>query len=162
MSLAGLLSTFNTVLLIILASSRLLYGMGKEKSVPERFARTQNGQPLQAMAAAVIISGALLLLKDISLIAQMTDALLFVVFAVMNAVIIKLHHQKSKTSGFRVPWDIGNIPLPAVVGLLASVGMLIFVDRQALLYSFGFFVVLAIALTFLNPSKDRKPSRASA
>ena len=162
MSLAGLLSTFNTVLLIVLASSRLLYGMGKEKSVPELFARTTKGQPVQAMIAAVVISGALLLLNDITLIAQMTDALLFVVFAIMNLVIIKLHHRKSKTSGFRVPWDVGGIPLPAVLGLLASVGMLIFVERNALIYSFGFFIVLAVVLSALNPAAKSTAARTKA
>ncbi|MBM3282587.1 MAG: amino acid permease [Candidatus Diapherotrites archaeon] len=152
MSLAGLLSTFNTVLLIVLASSRLLYGMSIEKTVPIIFSKTRNSQPVYALGIAVVASLALLVIQDITTIAQMTDALLFAVFAIMNLVIIKIHwdnHQKF--TGFNVPFNIGKVPIPAVFGLVSSMGMLLFVEWHALAYSFGFFVVLSVILHILRP-----------
>lgn len=152
MSLAGLLSTFNTVLLIVLASSRLLYGMSTEKSVPQIFSQTKNNQPIYALAAAIVISTALLMIQDITTIAQMTDALLFAVFAVMNVVIIKLHWDNHKKfTGFNVPFRVGHVSVPAVLGFVSAAGMLLFVEVHALLYSFGFFAALAIVLHFLSP-----------
>ncbi len=156
MSLAGLLSTFNTVLLIVLASSRLLYGMSVEKSAPTIFSRTTNNQPVYALGAAVAISACLLLIQNITTLAQMTDALLFAVFAVMNIVIIKIHwDSKKKFTGFTVPLSINKIPIPAVIGFVASAGMLAFVEPLVLVYSFGFFALLSIILHFLRP-RDKK------
>jgi APA family basic amino acid/polyamine antiporter len=146
MSLAGLLSTFNTVLLIILASSRLLYGMGVAKIVPRVFAQTRNSQPLPALGASVFFSAVLLGIGDITILAQMTDVLLFAVFAVMNAVVLKLHWKKDRFDGFKVPFDLGRISLPALLGLISSAGMLLFVDVDALLYSATFFTVIAVIL----------------
>ncbi len=146
MSLAGLLSTFNTVLLIILAASRLLYGMGVARIVPAVFSQTKNNQPLFALGATVFFSAALLGIGDITILAQMTDVLLFAVFAVMNAVILKLHWKKDRFNGFRVPLDIGKVSLPALLGLVSSAGMMLFVDVNALLYSAAFFTVLAVVM----------------
>lgn len=152
MSLAGLLSTFNTVLLIVLASSRLLYGMSTEKTVPTIFSQTRNNQPIYALGVAVAASLALLVFQDITTIAQMTDALLFAVFAIMNIVIIKLHWDNHKKfTGFNVPFNLGKIPIPAVLGFVSSAGMLLFVEWHALAYSFGFFAVLSVILHFLRP-----------
>jgi APA family basic amino acid/polyamine antiporter len=149
MSFAGLLSTFNTVLLIVLASSRLLYGMSIEKSAPAIFSQTKNNQPLYALFAAVIISACLLWIQNITTLAQMTDALLFAVFAIMNVVIIKIHwDSKKKFTGFTVPFSVKKIPIPAVIGFVASAGMLAFVETHVLVYSFGFFALMTVILHF--------------
>lgn len=156
MSLAGLLSTFNTVLLIILAASRLLYGMGVSKTVPAIFGKTRGNQPLYALGATVFFSGVLLALKDITLLAQMTDILLFTVFAVMNAVILKLHWKKDMFNGFRVPFDVGKVSIPALLGMASSIGMLLFVDITALLYSAVFFSLIALLMHLL---RGKRPLR---
>lgn len=154
MSIAGLLSTFNTVLLIVLASSRLLYGMSVEKSAPAIFSQTSHNQPVYALGIAVAVSACLLLIQNITTLAQMTDALLFAVFAVMNVVIIKIHWDSKKSfNGFNVPLSINKIPIPAVVGFVASAGMLAFVEMNVLLYSFGFFAALSVILHIMRPKK---------
>lgn len=147
MSLAGLLSTFNTVLLILLATSRLLYGMGKAATVPALFGILTRSQPLHALIATIALSTTLLILNDITILAQMTDALLFSVFAVMNSVVILLHWRRSP-SVFRVPFDLGRISIPAVLGMISSAGMLFFVDRHALLYAVGLVGLIALLLFF--------------
>ncbi len=160
MSLAGLLSTFNTVLLIVLASSRLLYGMSTEKSVPPIFSQTRNNQPVYALIVAVVASSALLVFNDITTIAQMTDALLFAVFAIMNIIIIKIHwDSRKKFTGFNVPFSVFKVPIPAVLGFVSAAGMLLFVETHALLYSFGFFVALTIILHFVSPPEKEKNSQ---
>ncbi len=156
MSLVGLLSTFNTVLLIILAASRLLYGMAIEKTVPLLFSKTKNHQPFFALAATLVLSAGLLLIQDITTIAQMTDSLLFAVFAVMNGIVIVLHRKNRPFDGFKVPLVVNKIPIPAVLGLVSSVGMLFFVEQKALLYSVGFFAVLSIVLHVLRPKEKEK------
>ncbi|MEK6971113.1 MAG: APC family permease [archaeon] len=153
MSLAGLLSTFNTVLLIVLAASRLLYGMGVARIVPVVFSRTRDSQPLYALGATVFFSAALLSVGDITLLAQMTDVLLFAVFGVMNAVILKLHWKKDRFTGFRVPFDAGKVSIPAAIGLVSSLGMLLFVDVNALLYSAAFFTVIAAIMHWWRARK---------
>ncbi len=156
MSLVGLFSTFNTVLLIILAGSRLLYGMGKAKTVPSFFGETRNSQPMYALLATVLFSCSLLMIPDITILAQMTDALLFSVFAVMNLVVLKLHWKKSPSTGFRVPLDVGIVSLPALLGLVSSLGMLFFIHEEVLLYSAAFFTIIAVVLHWFRGKKSKK------
>lgn len=156
MSLVGLFSTFNTVLLIILAGSRLLYGMGTAKIVPSFLGKTSDNQPLYALGVTVLFSCALLMIPDISILAQMTDALLFSVFAVMNLVVLILHWKKTSFTGFRVPLDVRKLSVPALLGLVSSIGMLFFIHEEVLLYSAAFFTTIAIILHWFRGEKTQK------
>lgn len=131
--------------------------MSSEKTVPVIFSQTRNNQPIYALALAVVASLALLVIQDITTIAQMTDALLFAVFAIMNIIIIKIHWDNTKKfTGFNVPFSIAKVPIPAVLGFVSSAGMLLFVEVHVLFYTFGFFALVSLILHIFRPKTSEK------
>jgi amino acid transporter len=111
-----------------------MYGMARAHSLPKWFAVTQENQPRHALAAAVLVSGLLLLPRDITFVAHMTDGLLFAVFALINIALILIRLREKKTFvGFQSPISIGKWPLLAVLGAITSAGMLFFVEAAPLL-----------------------------
>ncbi|QQR93047.1 MAG: amino acid permease [Candidatus Iainarchaeum archaeon] len=150
----ALLSTGNTVLFILLATSRLVYGMARAGSLPKWFAHTESNQPRHALIASVIVSTLLLLPRDITFVAHMTDGLLFAVFAVINLslLLIRLREKKPFT-GFRSPINIGKWPLLAVLGAITSAAMLLFVEVVPLLL--GVVGVVVAAFVWTRPKQAR-------
>ncbi len=154
----ALLSTGNTVLFILLATSRLVYGMARAHSLPKWFAITQENQPRHALLAAALVSGLLLLPRDITFVAHMTDGLLFAVFALINIALILIRLREKKFhEGFRSPISIGKWPLLAVLGAITSAGMLFFVEAAPLLVG---VVGVVVATLVWMPKKNILRARA--
>lgn len=141
----ALLSTGNTVLFILLATSRLIYGMAEAGSLPPWFGNTQSNQPHHALLVSVGIGIVLLLPRDITFVAHMTDGLLFVVFAMINvALIITRQREKTTFKGFRSPLNLGKWPLLAVLGAVTSAAMLLFVDPIPLLLGLAGVIIVTL------------------
>ncbi|MFH0970444.1 MAG: APC family permease [Candidatus Diapherotrites archaeon] len=142
LAIVALFSTGNTVLLLLLATSRLVYGLSSEKTLPRILGETHHSQPRNALIISTIGVGLLVLYQDIMFVAHVTDGLLFAVFAIMNAAIIKISLDDKKTfTGFKIPLRWGKIPIPAVVGSILNAGMLFFVEVNALLFGIAFVFV---------------------
>ena len=78
------------------------------------------------MAFSCIIALAFLtIVNDLGSLALLTNMAIFVTFFAVNAslIIIRLYVPHFKP-GFRVPFNIGNLPVTAVLGALSSIAML--------------------------------------
>ncbi len=130
-TLIVLFATATTTLLMILASSRILYGMAKKRALPAVVAYIHPGRrtPVVAIVGAAIISIVFLLpgnIRDVALIANFT---LFVTFIVINAAVIRLRKTMPDTPRpYRVPGAIRNVPVPAVLGIVTCVFFLFQID----------------------------------
>jgi APA family basic amino acid/polyamine antiporter len=138
-----LFATATTTLLMILASSRILYGMAKKKALPAVVAYVHPGRrtPVVAIVGAAIISMLFLLpgnIRDVALIANFT---LFVTFIVINAAVIRLRKTMPDTPRpYRVPGTIHNVPVPAVLGIVTCVFFLFQIDAHIMVI--GMFLIL--------------------
>ncbi|WP_245618821.1 APC family permease [Methanogenium cariaci] len=88
----ALFATANTALLMMLASSRILYGMAQKQTLPAVIGYVHPGRrtPVVAIVGAALISMLFLLpgnIRDVALIANFT---LFITFIVINAAVIRL------------------------------------------------------------------------
>ncbi|MEK6821162.1 MAG: APC family permease, partial [archaeon] len=152
LAIIALFSTGNTVLLLLLASSRLVYGLSSEQTLPRVLGQTHENQPRNALVFSTLAVLGLALYKDISFVTHITDALLFLVFAAMNAAVILINWREVKPfRGFNVPLKVGKIPIPAVLGMVFALGMLFFVDFDALLFGVGFVFVGMLAHAAWKP-----------
>jgi APA family basic amino acid/polyamine antiporter len=127
MSVIALFSAFNTVLLILMATSRMLYGMASAGTLPRRigWVHPKRRTPWVAIFVVGIIGAALLAFGEISFIAGITDFAIFVTFMIINLSLIKLRYSNDRTKGsFRVPISIGRIPVLPVVGVAVSLMMI--------------------------------------
>ncbi|HEY3188208.1 MAG TPA: amino acid permease, partial [Solirubrobacteraceae bacterium] len=81
LSLMALAATANTVLLLLLAGSRSVYGMAADGVLPRRFARLSRRQiPLAATLVVLAATAALVTSGDLSAVARLTDAMVLVSF----------------------------------------------------------------------------------
>ncbi|MFP4523405.1 MAG: APC family permease [Candidatus Nanoarchaeia archaeon] len=122
----ALLSTANTILMGLLSSSRGIYGVGK--IFPRLRGLTTIGRRDTPTLAIVLASGIallFLLLKDISVVAEITTCLVFLAFIVVNISVIMLRYKESNAPRpFKMPLNIGRFPLLPVVGLGVSIFLL--------------------------------------
>ncbi len=127
LAIIALFSTGNTILLILISSSRLIYGVASEGAMPKILARVSDKTktPYISILVVGLVSVLLALFKDIETIADVTNIWVFVVYIFVNLSVILLRYKMPNAKRiFKVPLNLGKIPIPAVFGLLTSIGML--------------------------------------
>jgi APA family basic amino acid/polyamine antiporter len=147
-SFMALFATASTVLVILLVTSRMLYGMAKEKSLPESIAliHKKTKVPWVAVTISMIVSMIFVLPANIKFVAEITNLVVFVTFISVNASLIWLRYMMPRMKrAFRVPLNIGNYPLTAFFAIFLNFFMIFQFDIH--LIAFGLFVVvIGIAL----------------
>ncbi|OPX61031.1 MAG: putative fructoselysine transporter [Methanomassiliicoccales archaeon PtaB.Bin134] len=118
LTLIALVATANTVLIILIASSRIAYGMSTRSALPKLLSRIQpsTGTPLMAIALTTLASVAFCFLGGIELTANVSNFTIFMVFLAVNLSVIQLSRGSQSIGRAYV--------LAAVVGSLTSVAML--------------------------------------
>jgi len=160
LSIIALLSTSGTVLVILITTSRMLYGMGHEfkskllSKVCER-ART----PYVAILIVMILSSSFVFLNDIRIVASITNFTVFSTFIIVNLAAIILRYKEPKIKRvFKIPLNIGRFPILSLLGILTCLFMLYNIDKIAILWSIallllGFVIYWIIERIAIN----RKP-----
>jgi len=122
----AMIATFNTTLLILTAASRLTFGMASSQALPAALARVNRRHaPFIAILFAVGTAAAFVLLRDLALIAGVTDTAVYLVFLAVNAALIILRVKKPDLHRpFRVAGSIRGIPVLPVLGFIATLAML--------------------------------------
>lgn len=147
----ALVTTTNTTLLVVTAASRMIYSMAATGSLPSGLSRVHNRQaPWRAILFVTIAAGSLTLIGDLKLLASATDALIYVMFILTNIVVIVLRKRRPEaTRPFRVPFDIGWVPVVPIVGIIVTVGMSSQLEISSILLAL-LFIVAGIAIFFAH------------
>jgi APA family basic amino acid/polyamine antiporter len=141
----ALVTTFNTTLLVVTAASRMMYGMASKGDLPLWFGSIRNhSSPRNSVVAALCGSSALLILGDIHRLAAATDALIYLMFLLVNVIVIVLRFRRPDDDRpFRIPCGLGQVPILPVLGVLATVVMASQLEKAS--------ITLAVALTAIGP-----------
>lgn len=147
MSMIALFATANTVLVILIVASRMLYGLAKNGAFPAIFSRIgKRRTPYFSVLAVMGLSVGLLLLGSLKTIALLTDIGIFIVYVFVNASLIWLRFKAPKANrSFRSPINIGNFPVLAGLGIVSSFFMLAHFEFELVLYE---LVVVATGMAF--------------
>ena len=126
MSAIALFATSNTVLILLIVASRMIYGMARDGSLPGGLSKVSGrGTPWVAILAVMVISASFVLLRNIRFVAEITNFGTFVIFASVNFSAIWLRYRKPEWKRpFKTPFNIANIPIIPVLGLL-SCGLMV-------------------------------------
>jgi APA family basic amino acid/polyamine antiporter len=131
LSAIALFATANTVLLMLLASSRISYGMAHAGHLPGLLGYVHETRGTPVWATLVIGAGACLfaLAGDVGFAAELTNFTLFLTFSVINAsvILLRIRHPRVHRP-FRVPGSVAGIPLLPIAGVVASVVLLTRLD----------------------------------
>jgi APA family basic amino acid/polyamine antiporter len=152
-AVVALFSTGNTVLLLLVAASRLIYGMADRKALPTPLAyvHPRLRTPLAATSAALVISAGFALFGDIGLVAESANFAIFLGFAAVNASLIVLRFTQPKlVRPFRVPFNVGRLPLVPVAALATIAVMTLHLALGAILIGLLIVLLGTVAMVTLN------------
>ena len=130
----ALFATANTALIIIMAASRLLFGMARGGDGPQALARTLPGRGTPAVAIVAAGCGALLFLPlgGVGLIGSVASMLSLGAFACVNLALVRLRFTRPEAERpYRVPLTVGRVPVLTIVGLVVVIGLLTRFSREA-------------------------------
>lgn len=157
LTVIALFSTANTVLLMMLGSSRIIYGMADSFTLPNILAKVHISRrtPWVAIAATTAASLLFIFAGDIVFVANVANFTLFVTFFVINAALIFLRFKEPGTKRpFVVPFTIWRVPVLPLFGIIFCVFMLVQLELTVLLVGTG-LVVLGLLLSFLKVKNAR-------
>ena len=151
LSLIALFSTANTVLLMQLGGSRILYGMARSGSLPVSISRihTKTRAPWVAILVFTLISVTFVFVGDIAIVANMSNFMIFIVFIIVNLSLIWLRYSRPDIErAFKIPFNIGRFPLLPVIGIFCTLLLFAHLSFESIVYGFimllaGFVIVFA-------------------
>jgi len=127
LAIIALFSTSNTVLLTLLTTSRMIYGLSVKKSLHKVFLKIgKRRTPYVAILFTGLITLILAFFEDIGFVADLSTVLLFATFALVNLSVITLRYKMKGERKFKMPLNIGRFPVLALLGVISSLGMLVF------------------------------------
>jgi APA family basic amino acid/polyamine antiporter len=156
----ALFSTANTILLLLVAASRLIYGMASGGSLPRFLAWVHPSRqtPARAIALCLLVSAGFALSGDLSLVAGATNFAVFIGFAAVNLSLIVLRYTRPDLQRpFRVPGNVGRLPIIPVLALASVAFMMANLDPMALLIGAGLFISGVAAMEIFSlwrPASD--------
>ena len=150
-SVIALFATFNTALFLLVAGSRLVYGISCQGSLPEIFQKIHpvRRTPWAAVVFLGLLSIAFLSLGGVKRVAQLTDWAAFLVFAVVNLAVVLLRYREPNIyRPFKVPLSIGKFSILPAAGFLFSSAMLLNFDISETLLGIG-MIFVGVVIYFL-------------
>jgi len=149
LSFIALFATASTVLILLIATSRFMYGMAKEKSLPYIFSNVhpKRRTPWIAVITTFFVAAAFILSGNIVSVAKITNFGAFLIFAFVNISLIMLRYKEPfRQRRFKVPLNVGKFPIPSFFGLIFCLFMLTRFDLITTLICV--FVILAGLLLY--------------
>jgi len=150
LSAIALFATASTVLITLVAGSRILYGMAHNKSLPLSLSKihSKTKTPWIAVIVILITSVAFALIGDIVIVANITVFAVVVTFAMINLSVIVLRYTEPNLErSFKVPVNIGRFPILPLFGFGVTVYMAIQFEIEVMLV--GLAIIAAGALFYV-------------
>lgn len=122
----ALFSTANTTLIGLISTSRILYGISKDGSLPKVLSKTLNRRKTPWIAALIALGCATIMLffAKVELLASIASFTTMIVFIFINASVIRLRLREPKTyRPFKIPLSVGNWPLLPTLGIATCIAL---------------------------------------
>ncbi|HEY0196727.1 MAG TPA: APC family permease [Methanobacterium sp.] len=152
LTVIALFATSNTVLLLLLAGSRIVYGMAEFHSLPSVLERVhpQTRTPWIAIVVVGLAAVVFLFLGNLEFLASATNYTLFLSFIFINASVLILRYKSPELKRvFRIPLNIKNMPVTSVIGLITCIILLLQLNFDAIALGIALTVV-GIILAFIS------------
>ena len=154
-AIIALFATANTVLLLLMASSRMIYGMasGENAALPRFMAWIHPvvHTPARAILLCLVVALGFALSGDIGFVAGASNFAVFIAFIGVNLALIVLRYRSPELSRpFRVPGSIGRFPVLPALALVAVIGLLVNLEKDALIAGSILLVLALVAAEVLR------------
>ncbi|MEW6748926.1 MAG: amino acid permease [Candidatus Micrarchaeota archaeon] len=150
LSYIALFATANTVLMFLIASSRIIYGMSEGGSLHRSLSSVGGrGTPYLSVAAIGILSALIASAWDLKTVAQLADLAVFLAYLAVNASLIWLAARSVKDKGGFVSPRFMGTPVLAWLGAISAIFMLLFFDPGLWLMQ-GAIMAAGLALFWIS------------
>jgi len=157
LSAIALFAITNTVLITLVAGSRIFYGMAREKVFPSILEKIhfKTKTPWIAVIVIMITSIAFTFVGDIVIVANITVFAIVITFAAINLAVIVLRYTEPDIERkFKVPINIGKFPILPLFGLIISVYMAFQFEIEVVLVGVGIIGVGVVFYLLYNKRKE--------
>lgn len=160
MAAFAMLTTANTVILVLTAASRMVFAMSRRGDLPAGGTRlTRSGSPAVAVVASAVVAAVFIAWGELKTIASATDFAIYAIFLSVNVMVIVLRRRRPDLErGFRSPWSVGGWPVLPVIGFAITVWMIALLDLEAIVIGLGLFAVGALVVAVRRPGRSTTPS----
>jgi APA family basic amino acid/polyamine antiporter len=128
-SIIALFSTSNTILSNMMGSSRVLLDMSRETKILRRlsYISISRKTPVGALILILIVMISFALIGNIETIARIANIFIFITFLIVNfsVIVLRLKHKEVKRP-FKIPFNIYNIPVTAILAIILIIILFIF------------------------------------
>lgn len=153
MSMVALFSTANTSLLMMLGGSRILYGIAESGSLPHVFSRIhpKRQTPWAAILAITLFSILFLFIGDITVVANISNFMIFIIFFVVNISLIRLRYREPDVKRpFKSPINIGRFAVLPALGAISTVFLFSHLSIEVMIYGSILLIAGVIISLFSN------------
>ncbi len=160
LSVIGLFATTNTVLVLLISGSRMIYGISNDKKsiLPTVLSKIHKKRKTPWIAILFVMSISFLIIifsnGDLSMIAGVTVFGIFTVYIIINIALITLRYKKSELKRpFTSPLRIGKFPILAGVGIVFTLLLVVQLNFEVIIkgmFSFALIFVLLIVLKIIR------------
>jgi len=157
LSAIALFAITNTVLITLVAGSRIFYGMAKEKVFPPILEKIhfKTKTPWIAVFVIMVTAVAFTFFGDIVIVANITVFAIVITFGAVNlAVIVMRYTEPELERKFKVPINIGKFPILPLFGLGISVYMAFQFEIEVILVGLGIIGIGIIFYVFYGRKKE--------
>jgi APA family basic amino acid/polyamine antiporter len=142
LSAIALFATSNTVLMMLVAGSRIMYGMARDRAIHAALGRVHPATktPGVAIATTMTVTIAVIVLSggSIFVVANIAVFVIFMVYALVNLSLIWLRYKQPGLERlFKSPVRIGWFPVLAGLGFATSIAMLTQFDNTTMIAGAG-------------------------
>jgi APA family basic amino acid/polyamine antiporter len=159
LSAIALFATASTVLITLVAGSRMLYGMAYDKSLPLSLGKihSKTKTPWIAVIGIFVTAVAFALIGDIVIVANITVFAVVITFAMINLSTIVLRYTGPDLERqFRVPVNIGRFPILPLFGFGVTVYMAIQFEMEVMLVGLAIISAGALFYVIFNRRSSKK------
>lgn len=156
----ALFATANTVLITLIATSRMAFSMARDREIHDALAKVlpRRNTPWLAALLACGMAAALLPIGSVKMLAELSSFSALLAFLSVNAVLIALRYRlPDHKRPFRVPGAIGRLPVLPVLAIL-SIGLLL-IHFEWPIYAAGGIALGVSAIAFAARQWLRRSQR---
>lgn len=155
----ALFATTNTVLIMLVSGSRILYGIARDKSLPPILGAVHQKRKTPWLAVIIIgvLSCVFIFAGEISTVANISVFAIIMVFILVNLALIWLRFKEPDTERpFRVPLNVKWFPILPALGIITPILGVIQFDSYIILMGLGVVASGVVFYLVYNKINNKK------
>lgn len=152
----AIFATLSTILALLITTSRMIFGMAEEHSLPDSLSSINPVTKTPGAAVFLTAIGALffVLFKNLESLASMVDFTIFLTFILVNGALIWLrYHKPDAERPFKTPLNIGKFPILPAIAIVFSLVMIFQFSLKILLLASVLVVLGIVAYELVSKEK---------